>query len=64
MLDTETKILEAVARELKRSDAEGVMEVFTELRPCTSCSRIIKEFHEMFPDVQVRVYYRQKIVAG
>ena len=34
------------------------MEIFTERPPCPSCRKVIAEFHERFPNVQVRVYYR------
>ncbi len=58
--DTEVKILEDAALHLDPTD-DGVLEFFTELPPCDSCRQVMADFHAMFPNVQVRVYYQQEV---
>jgi hypothetical protein len=61
---SEFKILDAIARQLRRSETDSVVEIFTERPPCSSCDDVLERFHDMFPDVQVRVYFREDIAAG
>lgn len=58
--DTEVKIMEDVAARIE-PDADGVVEIFTELPPCDSCRKVMAQFHRRFPNVQVRVYYRMRV---
>ena len=58
--DTEVKILEDAAQHLDPTD-DGVVEIFTELPPCDSCRNVMAQFHARFPNVQVRVYYREEV---
>jgi hypothetical protein len=62
--DTEVKILEDVVRQLPDRNTDAIVEIFTELEPCGSCSRIIEDFHAMHPNVQVRIFYRLDVSAG
>jgi len=52
--DTEVKILERLSKEYGKED-EGTVHLFTELSPCRSCSRVIDQFEQMFPNIEVKV---------
>lgn len=54
--DTETKILEHIAKDLPK-DAKGTISIYTEKAPCRSCSGVIDQFEKMFPGVKVNVSY-------
>jgi hypothetical protein len=58
--DTEVKILEQATMRLDPAD-DGVVEIFTELPPCSSCRGVMAQFHLRYPNVQVRVYCREEI---
>jgi hypothetical protein len=47
-LGTEVKILEFLATDLS-SDAKGVVNLYTENAPCSSCSSVISQFEAAFP---------------
>lgn len=51
-LDAEVKILEELASQLP-SNASGKVHLFSELPFCQSCSGVIKQFKEQFPNVEV-----------
>ncbi|WP_143192080.1 deaminase domain-containing protein [Paenibacillus helianthi] len=51
-LDAEVKILEELASQLP-NNASGKVHIFSELPFCESCSGVIKQFKEQFPNVEV-----------
>jgi hypothetical protein len=51
-LDAEVKILEELASQLP-NNASGKVHLFSELPFCESCSGVIKQFKEQFPNVDV-----------
>jgi len=51
-LDAEVKILEELASKLP-SDASGKIYLFSELPFCDSCSGVIKQFKELFPNTEI-----------
>jgi RHS repeat-associated protein len=73
--DSEVKILEDVAKDLgaKKGDiqamvsypaVEGKITIKTYLCPCESCSRVIKQFKTLFPNVEVEVVYLYPSVSN
>jgi len=54
--DTEAKILEDVASQIKEPNISGTINLFTERPPCESCSNIIEEFKEKFPNIELNVF--------
>jgi hypothetical protein len=50
--DSEIKILEQLARQLKET-SEGVINLYSERPPCQSCEKVIEQFEKMFPKVKV-----------
>lgn len=40
-----------------RPDVEGTVNLHTERPPCTSCSDVIEQFEQEFPNVEVNVTY-------
>ncbi|AIQ56710.1 hypothetical protein PBOR_06980 [Paenibacillus borealis] len=54
--DTEAKILEDIASQIKDPNVKGQIDLFTELDACQSCSNLIMEFRRKFPNIQVNVY--------
>ncbi|WP_106768890.1 deaminase domain-containing protein [Paenibacillus faecalis] len=54
--DTEAKILEDIASQIKDPNVKGRIDLFTELDACQSCSNLIMEFRRKFPNIQLNVY--------
>lgn len=54
--DTEAKILENIASQIKDPNIKGQIDLFTELDACQSCSNLIMEFRRKFPNIQLNVY--------
>ena len=54
--DTEAKILEDIASQIKEPNISGTINLFTERPPCESCSNIIEEFKEKFPNIELNVF--------
>ncbi|WP_374058384.1 deaminase domain-containing protein [Bacillus aquiflavi] len=63
LIHTEAKMLEDIAPQLgynaKTVDTSitGNVYLITERAPCASCSDVIKQFEQMFPNVNVVVKY-------
>ncbi|WP_339224911.1 deaminase domain-containing protein [Paenibacillus sp. FSL H8-0332] len=53
--DTEAKILEDIASQIKDPNVKGQIDLFTELDACQSCSNLIMEFRRKFPNIQLNV---------
>lgn len=53
--DTEAKILEDIASQIKDPKVSGQIELFTELDACQSCSNLILEFRRYFPNIELNV---------
>lgn len=53
--DTEAKILEDIASQITDSNVEGTIYLYSELPCCQSCSNIILEFRNMFPNIKLIV---------
>ncbi|MBD5550613.1 MAG: hypothetical protein HDQ96_05470 [Lachnospiraceae bacterium] len=57
-VDTEYKILSDIQSKLGDNySASGKIKLYTELEPCPSCQSIIKQFKEMYPNIDVEVIY-------
>jgi hypothetical protein len=54
--DTEAKILEDIASQIKDLNVKGRIDLFTELDACQSCSNLIMEFRRKFPNIELNVY--------
>jgi len=54
--DTEAKILEDIASQIKDPNVKGRIDLFTELDACQSCSNLILEFRRKFPNIELSVY--------
>ena len=69
--DAEVKIFEDIASQLGAkkgdvgvktfNDIEGKIVLKTELCPCASCSGIIEQFKNMFPNVELEIFTQPKI---
>jgi hypothetical protein len=58
-VDTEFKILEDMAAQLKDPAAAGTVRLYTELYPCPSCWNVMKQFLAAYTNVQMEVLYRK-----
>ncbi|WP_307802256.1 deaminase domain-containing protein [Bacillus arachidis] len=54
--DTEAKILEDIASQIKDPNIFGKIDLYTELDACQSCSNIILEFRKKYPNIQLNIY--------
>nr|WP_255260059.1 deaminase domain-containing protein [Bacillus sp. AFS023182] len=54
--DTEAKILEDIASQIKYPNIFGKIDLYTELDTCQSCSNIILEFRKGYPNIQLNIY--------
>ena len=54
--DTEAKILEDIASQITNKNISGKINMYSELPCCQSCSNIISEFREMFPNIELNVF--------
>jgi len=56
-VDGEFKILENIARTLGYNpSATGQINLFTELRCCTSCAGAVMRFRQRYPGIQLNVF--------
>ncbi|MFE3988275.1 deaminase domain-containing protein [Nocardia tengchongensis] len=54
--DSEYKILENLATRLT-PDSKGVVNIYTEAKPCDACTDVIQQFETKFPGVKLNVTY-------
>ncbi|GHU61533.1 hypothetical protein FACS189418_1340 [Clostridia bacterium] len=54
--DTEAKILEDIASQVKDPKVFGIIDLYTELPVCQSCTNIIFEFRRNFTNIKLNVY--------
>ena len=54
--DTEAKILEDIASQIKDPNISGTIDLYTELPSCQSCSNVILEFRRMFPNIKLNIF--------
>ncbi|KGW79418.1 hypothetical protein Y046_5149 [Burkholderia pseudomallei MSHR2990] len=55
-VDSEAKILNNVAAQLgDNTSVSGVINLFTERPPCTSCSNVIQQFQNKYPNIKINV---------
>ncbi|HDR9104764.1 TPA: hemagglutinin repeat-containing protein [Burkholderia vietnamiensis] len=55
-VDSEAKILNNVAAQLgDNTSASGVINLFTERPPCTSCSDVIRQFQSKYQNIKINV---------
>ncbi len=59
--DTEAKILEDIVSKIKDSNTKGVINLYTELDCCQSCSNLILEFRRKFPNIKLNVFTNNTI---
>jgi filamentous hemagglutinin len=58
--DGEFKILETTARTLGNNpSATGRIDLFTELKACTSCGGAVQQFRTMYPNIQLNVFTKK-----
>ena len=57
--DSEYKILEHVAAQYQDTRIEGTIDLLTERPPCDSCSYVITQFRQRFPNITLNVSYLQ-----
>jgi len=56
-VDGEFKILENIARSLgNNTSATGQINLFTELKSCTSCAGAEMQFRQMYPGIQLNIF--------
>ncbi|MGX7418402.1 deaminase domain-containing protein [Carnobacterium gallinarum] len=53
--DTEAKILEDIASKIKDPKIKGEINLFSELDCCQSCTNLILEFRQKYPNIKVNV---------
>ena len=59
-VDGEFKILENIAQSLgNNSAAVGRIDLFTELKACTSCGGAIQQFRATYPNIQLNVFTKK-----
>ncbi|MBD2500343.1 deaminase domain-containing protein [Anabaena azotica] len=57
--DAEYKVLSEIAHILETYydlQVQGKLYLYTEFQPCESCSNVIKQFEEKFPNIEVKVF--------
>lgn len=54
--DTEAKILEDIASQMKDPNISGTVNLYTELPACQSCTNVIFEFRQKFPNIELNVF--------
>ncbi|MGE8367726.1 deaminase domain-containing protein [Cupriavidus sp.] len=55
--DTEFKILETVAQKLgDNKTASGTINLFSEKSVCQSCTDVIMQFRQMYPNIQLNIF--------
>jgi The BURPS668_1122 family of deaminases len=55
-VDSEYKILDNLAAQLgNNTQARGVVNLFTEITPCTSCNGVIDQFRARYPNIRINV---------
>ncbi|WP_221638267.1 deaminase domain-containing protein [Listeria booriae] len=53
--DTEAKILEDIASKIKDPNVKGEINLFSELDCCQSCTNLILEFRQKYPNIKVNI---------
>jgi len=54
--DTEAKILEDIASKIKDPNIKGEVNLFSEFDTCQSCTNIILEFREKYPNIKLNIF--------
>lgn len=54
--DTEAKILEDIASQIKDPNTKGEIDLFSHFDVCQSCTNLIFEFRRKFPNIKLNVY--------
>lgn len=56
--DSEYKVLSEVSEQLSQKDpqASGRAYLYTERKPCESCNRIIQQFNERYPNIDLDIF--------
>ncbi len=56
-IDGEYKLLETIAQQLGNNrNVSGRIDLFTELKACQSCSNVILEFRNRYPNIQLNIF--------
>lgn len=54
--DTVAKILEDNASQIQDKNVRGTIILYSELSCCQSCTNIIKEFRQLFPNIKLKIF--------
>ncbi len=58
-VDTESKILEDIAKQLKdHTDVTGKIKLYTDYKPCPSCQSVIEQFRKKHRNIEVEVIHK------
>lgn len=57
--DTEVKILEDIASQIKDPGISGTINLYTEAPACQSCTNVILEFRREFPNIKLNIFTQQ-----
>ncbi|WP_156117043.1 T7SS effector LXG polymorphic toxin [Lysinibacillus odysseyi] len=60
--DTEVKILEDIASKIKDPNIKGEINLFSELNTCQSCTNVILEFREKYPNIKLNVFTNDTVI--
>ncbi|GMQ55959.1 hypothetical protein AN1V17_03510 [Vallitalea sediminicola] len=60
--DTEAKILEDIATQIKDLSIKGEINLFTELDTCQSCTNIILEFRKRYPNITLNIFTNNTVM--
>lgn len=58
--DTERKILEDMAGRMGDASVRGDVRLYTDLYPCASCRNVMRQFLEVYTNVNLLVLYRDR----
>lgn len=56
-IDTEFKMLERLANLIPSTNAVGRIHMFTQLHPCASCYKVMCDFLDLYPNIDMQVLY-------
>lgn len=58
--DTEYKIIEELGSRLSDPSSRGRVRIYTDLYPCASCRHVMRQFLDIYTNVQMQILYRDR----